>query len=58
MITIAETQDTQACFALRHTVFVIEQGYSAEGEIDALDKKVAMCWLLTKAHPWPPRVST
>ena len=37
MIRITETRDTQACYALRLTVFVEEQGYSAEGEIDALD---------------------
>lgn len=37
MIEIFETQDKQACYALRHTVFVDEQGYSAEGEVDALD---------------------
>ncbi|MEH6644329.1 GNAT family N-acetyltransferase [Sulfitobacter sp.] len=34
---IAPTQDTETCFALRHKVFVAEQGYSAEGEVDALD---------------------
>lgn len=37
MITIAPTNDTATCFALRHTVFVVEQGYTAEGEVDALD---------------------
>lgn len=37
MIEIALTDDRQACYALRHTVFVIEQGYSQEGEVDALD---------------------
>lgn len=37
MITIERTTDTAACYALRHNVFVLEQGYSAEGEIDALD---------------------
>ncbi|WP_120222865.1 GNAT family N-acetyltransferase [Sulfitobacter guttiformis] len=34
---IETTDDRQACYALRHEVFVIEQGYTAEGEIDALD---------------------
>jgi len=34
---IAVTHDTETCFALRHEVFVAEQGYSAEGEVDALD---------------------
>ncbi|MCX7565813.1 GNAT family N-acetyltransferase [Sulfitobacter sp. F26169L] len=37
MIDITETDDRQACYALRHTVFVQEQGYTAEGEVDALD---------------------
>lgn len=37
MITISKTEDRQACYDLRHKVFVEEQGYSAEGEIDALD---------------------
>lgn len=37
MIEIAATDDTQICFALRHEVFVVEQGYTAEGEVDALD---------------------
>lgn len=37
MIQIEETQDRQTCYALRHAVFVVEQGYSAEGEVDALD---------------------
>ncbi|MEP1767182.1 MAG: GNAT family N-acetyltransferase [Sulfitobacter sp.] len=37
MISIAETQNLKACYALRHTVFVAEQGYSAEGEVDELD---------------------
>lgn len=37
MIEIAETQDRQTCYALRHQVFVLEQGYTAEGEVDALD---------------------
>jgi len=37
MITISKTEDKQACYDLRHQVFVEEQGYSAEGEIDALD---------------------
>ena len=37
MITIAPTEDRATCYALRHEVFVREQGYSAEGEVDALD---------------------
>ncbi len=37
MIQIAATEDRQACYALRHEVFVVEQGYSVEGEVDALD---------------------
>lgn len=37
MIGIAPTTDVESCYALRRTVFVQEQGYSAEGEIDALD---------------------
>lgn len=37
MIEIAETKDQQACYAVRHAVFVVEQGYTAEGEVDALD---------------------
>ena len=34
---IAETKDHAACFALRHTVFVKEQGVPASEERDALD---------------------
>jgi ElaA protein len=37
VIEIAPTDDRLACYALRHEVFVREQGYSAEGEVDALD---------------------
>lgn len=37
MIKIAQTNDRQTCYALRHAVFVVEQGYTAEGEVDALD---------------------
>lgn len=37
MIEIALTDDRETCYALRHTVFVLEQGYTAEGEVDALD---------------------
>lgn len=37
MIEIAQTDDRQTCYALRHQVFVMEQGYTAEGEVDALD---------------------
>jgi ElaA protein len=37
LIKITETLETQTCYALRHTVFVDEQGYSAEGEVDELD---------------------
>lgn len=37
MIEIAPTEDRATCYALRHAVFVAEQGYSAEGEVDALD---------------------
>lgn len=37
MIEIAETEDRNTCYALRHEVFVVEQGYSAEGEVDELD---------------------
>ncbi len=37
MILIAPTEDTETCYALRHEVFVKEQGYSAEDEVDALD---------------------
>ncbi|MEQ6203002.1 GNAT family N-acetyltransferase [Sulfitobacter sp. HNIBRBA2951] len=37
MIQIGHTTDTETCFALRHAVFVAEQGYTAEGEVDALD---------------------
>lgn len=37
MIEIAETTDVSTCYALRHEVFVVEQGYTAEGEVDALD---------------------
>ncbi|KEJ90579.1 GNAT family N-acetyltransferase [Sulfitobacter donghicola] len=36
-MNIHETQDRETCYALRHQVFVQEQGYSAEGEIDELD---------------------
>ncbi|MEP3442645.1 MAG: GNAT family N-acetyltransferase [Sulfitobacter sp.] len=37
MIGIAPTKDLESCYALRRKVFVDEQGYSAEGEVDALD---------------------
>lgn len=37
MIEIAETFDLKTCYGLRHAVFVVEQGYTAEGEVDALD---------------------
>jgi len=37
VIHITATTDTATCFALRHEVFVVEQGYTAEGEVDALD---------------------
>lgn len=37
MIGIAPTTDLESCYALRRKVFVDEQGYSAEGEVDALD---------------------
>lgn len=37
MIEIAETEDHNTCFALRHEVFVLEQGYTEEGEVDDLD---------------------
>jgi len=37
VIEIAPTEDRTACYALRHTVFVLEQGYTAEGEVDDLD---------------------
>ncbi len=37
MIEISETQSRQACYDLRHEVFVLEQGYTAEGEVDDLD---------------------
>jgi ElaA protein len=37
VITIAPTEDRATCYALRHEVFVREQGYSAEGEVDASD---------------------
>lgn len=37
MIVIGPTKDRATCYALRHEVFVVEQGYSAEGEVDALD---------------------
>lgn len=38
MINIAPTEDRAACYALRYQVFVQEQGYSAEGEVDAMDR--------------------
>jgi predicted GNAT family N-acyltransferase len=34
---ISVTTDHQTCFALRHQVFVVEQGVPKEEEIDALD---------------------
>jgi predicted GNAT family N-acyltransferase len=37
VIQIARTDDLETCYALRHTVFVLEQGYTAEGEVDVLD---------------------
>jgi predicted GNAT family N-acyltransferase len=37
LILIDVTEDRRVCYALRHEVFVDEQGYTAEGEIDALD---------------------
>lgn len=37
MIKIVRTEDREVCYALRHTVFVLEQGYTAEGEVDDLD---------------------
>lgn len=36
-IEISVTQDVAACFALRHEVFVVEQGVPVEEEQDALD---------------------
>lgn len=36
-LVIEETQDITPCVALRMTVFVQEQGISAEDEVDALD---------------------
>lgn len=36
-ITIQVTDDQEACFALRHAVFVIEQSVPVEEEQDALD---------------------
>ena len=36
--TISEATDPAACFALRHTVFVEEQGVPVEEEQDALDE--------------------
>lgn len=36
-ISIAVTQDQEACFALRHEVFVMEQGVPIEEEQDAQD---------------------
>ncbi|WP_348541463.1 hypothetical protein [Sulfitobacter albidus] len=32
MILISPTQDRTTCYALRHEVFVREQGYTAEGK--------------------------
>lgn len=37
MIEITQTEDLPTCYALRHAVFVVEQGYTAEGEVDELD---------------------
>lgn len=37
MIEIVATEDLEACYRLRRLVFVEEQGYSAEGEVDDLD---------------------
>lgn len=37
MILIAPTDDRETCYALRHEVFVVEQGYTAEGEVDEVD---------------------
>ena len=36
-LTIDVTEDFEACLALRHTVFVQEQGVPIEEEQDALD---------------------
>ena len=36
-LTIAVTEDLETCFALRHQVFVEEQGVPVEEEKDALD---------------------
>lgn len=51
MIRIELTEDTKTCYALRHTVFVQEQGYSAEGEVDELDR--ASLHLLAKDGALP-----
>lgn len=37
-LTIEVTEDRDACFALRHTVFVDEQGVPIEEEIDLMDE--------------------
>ncbi len=37
MILIAPTDEPEICYALRHEVFVAEQGYTAEGEVDEFD---------------------
>ncbi|WP_299562681.1 GNAT family N-acetyltransferase [uncultured Sulfitobacter sp.] len=37
MIVIAPTDEPEVCYALRHRVFVEEQGYTVEGEVDDLD---------------------
>ncbi|SLN62026.1 putative N-acetyltransferase YjcF [Falsiruegeria litorea R37] len=38
MLTIEVTQDRDACFVLRHRVFVEEQGVPIEEEIDVMDE--------------------
>ncbi|UWR22397.1 GNAT family N-acetyltransferase [Sulfitobacter sp. S190] len=54
MIVIAATEDTETCFALRHEVFVQEQGFSEEGEVD--DKDAASLHLM--AHQGDTPVAT
>ena len=51
MIRIDVTHDRVACHVLRHTVFCIEQGYSAADEVDAVDVRCHHLLALDGATP-------
>jgi len=50
-LTITQTRDIAACRAIRHEVFIVEQGFSVSDDLDGLDDTAIHLLAMVAAEP-------